>query len=278
MILENIKYSETIGHLLIKKFFYDNIPLANPIKTIEQELKVGNQKADVYIELDNGKKIAIEIQHSKISKVELIRRTKEYNRKEIHVLWVLNGHGPYYKKIPKNEDGVIISVSEKELHSMYRGRVYYINAGADGIETSVYALHFTPYFERKISRYGIKYYKNSKNKLSTVSGEIASLQLKTFRNKGLKLAQFFDENLKTLCTSEVVQFLNDFIAYQSINHVAAKKLLPNGLPLGVLIKKFYRRYGIFLLFDVLRYLKFLTVRDAKYMLEKELWLRKCILN
>ena len=59
MSVENNKHSETIDHLLIKKFFYDNIPLENDINTIEQEIKIGNRIADVYIELKNGKKVAI---------------------------------------------------------------------------------------------------------------------------------------------------------------------------------------------------------------------------
>ncbi len=269
MSLKNKKYSETIDHLLIKKFLYDNLPLVNQVKSIEQEIKIGNRIADIYLELENGKKIVIEIQHSKINKLDLIQRTKEYNQEGIHVMWILDGQGPYDRS-PKNTDGVIISVSEKELHSLYRGRVYYINAADDGISTAVYALHFTPYIERKRSMFGAEYYKISKYKKSVVCGQISSLQLTLFRNKGFKLACFSDQSIKTLCIFEVVEFLSAFKAYRHKKPNDIKKRFPDGLPLGLLVKRFSARYGLYLLFDVLRYLKLLTVRDAGYMFEKEL--------
>lgn len=276
MSLENKKYSETIDHLLIKNFFYDNIPMANDITTIEQEKKIENRIADIFIKLNNGKKIVIEIQHSKISKSDLMQRTKEYNQEGIYVLWVLDGNGPYDRK-PKTESEMFISISEKELHKMYRGRVYYINAADTGILAPVYALHFPPYFEKKRSSFGYEYYKQSKTKRSGVYYEISSLQLNLFRNKGFKLARFFDKNIKQQCISEVVYFLNAFISFQSKKPIEAKRLCPDGLLLGVVIQKFYLKYGLYLLFDVLRTLKFCTVRDARFMFQKELWFQKNIL-
>ncbi len=276
MTLKNVKYSETIGHLLIKKFFYDNIPLVNDVKLIDQEIKVGNRVADVYIELKNGKKVIIEIQHSKISKASLIQRTREYNQEGFHVLWVLDGEGPY-DRTPKNRDVVFISSSEIELQSLYKGRVYYINAAEDGIKAPVYALHFSAYFQKKISTNGIKYYKKSKNKNSTILGKIPSLKLTLFRYKGFKLARFLDENIRIKCTSEVLQFLDNIAAYRIIKPVKAKKNFPDGLLLGTLIRKFVNQYGLYLLFDVLKHLKILRIKDARYMFNEELWFRKCIL-
>ena len=267
MSLENDKYSESIDHLLIKKFFYDNIPLVNDINTIEQEIKIGNRIADVYVELKNGKKVAIEIQHSRISKSELILRTKEYTQCEVHVLWILDGDGPYNRK-PLNEDGVIITVAEKELHLMYSNRVYYTNATSAGITTPVYVLHFPPYIERNISSNGIIYYKQSKNKHSIVCGEIPSFKLTLLRRRGFKLARFFDQNLKNLCVAEVVQFLNNYTTYRENKFEEANKIFPDGLPLGVLINKFEVKYGLYLLFDTLRYLKFLKLQDGRYFSKK----------
>jgi len=178
MSLENDKYSESIDHLLIKKFFYDNIPLVNDINTIEQEIKIGNRIADVYVELKNGKKVAIEIQHSRISKSELILRTKEYTQCE------------------------------------------------------------------------------------------ASFKLTLLRRRGFKLARFFDQNLKNLCVAEVVQFLNNYTTYRENKFEEANKIFPDGLPLGVLINKFEVKYGLYLLFDTLRYLKFLKLQDGRYFSKK----------
>ena len=95
------KFSESIEHIKIKKYLYDNIPLINPIKNIEQEHRIGNQIIDLFVELEDSKKIAIEIQHSKIYKKDLLNRTRKYNQKDIFVLWILNGNGPYYYRIPK---------------------------------------------------------------------------------------------------------------------------------------------------------------------------------
>ncbi|TFG30176.1 MAG: hypothetical protein EU532_01690 [Promethearchaeota archaeon] len=276
MSLENVKYSETVDHLLIKNFFYDNIPLANEIKNIEQEIKIAKRIADVFIELKNGKKIVIEIQHSKITKPDLIQRTNEYNQEGIYVLWILDGKGPYDRK-PRNESEIFISASEKELHKLYKGRVYYINAGEEGILAPVYALHFPAYFENKKSSFGFDYYKQSKTKYASVFSEIPSLQLNLYINKGFKLARFFDKNIKQHCISEMIRFLDAFVAFQTKKPAEAKRLCPDGLLLGLIIQKFHSKYGLYLIFDVLRTLKFLTVRDARFMFQKELWFQKCIL-
>ena len=277
MILENVKHSETINHLLIKRYFYDNLPVSNEVKKIEQEIKIGNRIADIHLELKNGKKIVIEIQHSKISGPEISQRTKEYNQEGEHVLWILDGEGPY-DKMPKKEEWVFTSAAENQLHSMYRGRVYYMNAAKDGLLAPLYALHFTPYFENKISSFGAKFYRKSKIKRSVVCNEIHSLELTLFRHKGFKLAMFMDKNLKDLCTSEVYAFIDAFIAYQNKNSDEVEKLSPKGLTLGILIKKFHAKYGLYLLFDVLRSLKFLTSADAIFMFNEKYWFQKCILS
>jgi len=276
MTLDDAKYSETINHLVIKKFFYDNLPISNEVIKIEQELKIGNRIADIHVELKNGKRVVIEIQHSKISSPEIIQRTREYNQEGEHVLWILDGEGPYDKK-PKNEDWVFTSTAENQLHSMYRGRVYYMNAAKEGVLAALYALHFTPYFENKISSFGAKYFRKSKIKRSIVCNEIHSLELTLFRHKGFKLARFMDKNLKDSCISEVVHFIDAFVAYYYKNPNDVEKLAPKGLTLGILIKKFHAKYGLYLLFEVLRSLKFLSSPDAIFMFNEKYWFQKCIL-
>ncbi|MFX1337982.1 MAG: competence protein CoiA family protein [Promethearchaeota archaeon] len=277
MILDDVEYSETINHLLIKKYFFDNLSVSNNITKIEQEIKIGNRIADIHVELKNGKKVVIEIQHSKISSPEIIQRTKEYNEEGKHVLWILDGAGPFDKK-PKNEDWVFTSSAENQLHIMYRGRVYYMNAAKEGIMAPLYALHFTPYFENKISSFGAKYFKKSKKKRSVVSNEIHSLELTLFRHKGFKLARFTDKYLKDSCTSEVIHFIDTFIAYQNKKPNEVEGLTPNGLTLGIIIKKFQAKYGLYLLFDVLRSLKFVNSADAIFMFNEKYWFQKCIIS
>jgi len=277
MAVNKRQYSETIDHLLIKNFLTDNIPLENDVKKIDQEIKIGNRIADIYIELTNGRRIVIEIQHSRISKADLIQRTKEYNEQGAHVLWILDGTGPYDRK-PQNEPQVHISGTEKELQLLNKGSVYYINASAEGIQSPVYALHFTPFIQKKTSMFGAEYYTQLKVKKSVVYSDISSLKLSLFQHKWLKLAKFSNMDAKTKCTNDVRRFLNGFIAYREQKPKEAKKTFPNGIHLGILIKKFQEKYGLFLLFDVLRKLKLLAIRDAHYMFEEKLWFKKCILS
>jgi hypothetical protein len=276
MSLDRIKSSESVDHLLIKKYFCDNIPLSNQIEHIDLEVKIGKRFADVYIELLGQKKIAIEIQHSKISTKEIITRTKEYNEREVSVIWILDGKGPYDRR-PQNEDFVFISKSELQLHSMYKGRVYFLNASNEGIETNIYAVHFCPYIEKLKSTSGIFYYKRSKIKKSSIYCELPSFYLILFRNKGFKLAQFTDNSIKDTCISDVIEFLDNYSTFQNYHPEEAHDKCPDGLTLEILVKKFRKKYGLYLLFDVLRYLKFLRMQDAAYLFEPELRHRKCIL-
>ncbi|MFX0027173.1 MAG: competence protein CoiA family protein [Candidatus Hermodarchaeota archaeon] len=267
--------SESIEHIKIKKFFYDNLPLFNPIKKIEQEYRIGDQIIDLFVEFENSKKIAIEIQHSKIYKKDLLNRTRNYNQKGIFVLWILNGNGPYYYRIPKNEQGVITSSSERELHKMYQERVYYINMAKERIIAPIYAVHFASYYEKRETKYGTIRYKESTIKRSVVWNPIYSLRLHTFRNKGFRLARFTDQNLRLKCQNDLIQLLNAFVAYQCKPSSLPK--IP-GLPLSFIIKKYSKIYGIFLLFDILRHLKFLKGQDIKYFLSNELRFQKYLLT
>jgi len=276
MSRNNISYPESIEHIRIKEFLYENIPLVNQIKIIKQEYHLGDQIADIFIELMNGIKIVIEIQHSKILKKNLIERTNGYNQKGYYVLWILNGAGSYNKN-PRIESGVPITKTEKQLHSMFRGRAYYINMGKNGIEASLYALHFAPYFE-KIRRYERISYKKSLIKRCIVWKDVESLEISVFKHQGFKLAGFSDPNLKQQCIKDVVKFVDSFLTYQNKKEGMKEIKELKGLPLNILIYKFYYQYGLYLLLDVLMYLKFITHQEIKYVLEKELWFQKKLMR
>lgn len=267
--------SESIEHIRIKRFLYDNLPLHNQIVFIKQEYRTADQIADLYIELINGIKIAIEIQHSKITKKDLIVRTKNYNQEGISVLWILNGNGPYYYRIPKNEQGVIVSSSEKVLHNLYQGRVYYMNMAKDKVVAPIYSVHFSSYYRKKLSSYESIHYKKSTMKRSLVYSLISSLNLKVFSNSGLKLVRFSDQNIKKQCKNDVVHLMNAFIIYQSKKAPSSEA---QGLPLGYIIRRFSKLYGKFLLFDVLKELRFLKNQDIKYFLNEELHFKKHLLS
>ena len=96
-------------------------------------------------------------------------------------------------------------------------------------------------------------------------GDVPSLKLTVFRNRGFKLASFLDKDPKSACIDDVERFLDSFIAYRNSNYNKFRKEFAKGLPLRILIRKFQVKYGLYLLFDVLRYFKYLRVRDADYM-------------
>ena len=123
-------HSESQSHKLMKHLLHDFLYLNNnSIISRALEKYFGNRFADVYFKLKDGHEIVIEIQNSKISVKEIIKRTKDYNGKGAHVLWILHGEGKCAAsaKYPRDQKQVKISPAEKFLHGMYGGRVYYMN-------------------------------------------------------------------------------------------------------------------------------------------------------
>ena len=276
--IKNEKYSESINHLLIKKFLEDNLPLSNNIEEILFEEKIGNRRADIFIKLENGKNVIIEIQNSKLSVNELQQRTMDYNQesKDNYVFWILNGAGEYKRK-PKNEDELFSTDLEKQLQLMYRGQVFYLNASSKGIESPVYALHFAPFIQQKISSFGFNYYKKLTNKMSAVYNKIPSLQLKLFRNQGFHLACFSEEDPKTKCEEEVDLYLKVIMSLREAKQKEGVEIYQDGIPLILIIEKYREKYGLYLLFNVLQKLKLLYMQDAFFMFRETLWSHKNIL-
>ncbi len=265
--------SESLEHLLIKEFLFLNLPSENEIEEISLEKRVSDQIIDVYVKLKNKKEIAVEIQHSKISKQNLIERTRKYNSKGLYVLWILNGGGVYGRS-PRIVDGVPITSSEKELHRLYGGRVYYLNATSNGITSALYSLHFADYYDKKYYKGQVKYYKRSKTKKSLVYAEIPSKRLKLFRNSRLKLCQFEDHNLKYKCVYDILNFCKLVRSFNNSEQTVKLFKSRQEIPIGLIIEKFQRTYGKYLIFDCLRHLKLLGAKEIKYVLERELWIEK----
>ena len=262
MIEPKLRESESFEHLRIKEYFYENLPLDNQIDEIKKEYPIGNRIADVYCKLANGKKIVIEIQHSMILAKNLLQRTKEYNENNCHVLWVFNGSS--FERYPKIEDNIRSLSFEKCSHMLYRGRVYYINMTKYGIYSPVYPLHFANYYENKSSIYGFRYYRKSPTKKSVIASTIPSLQFKTFKNKGYKLAGFYDENVRKRCIQEINQFLSEYENIdKEINDI--KKLNPHQKKLFLIMAIYGQQYGLHLIYNVLVYLKVVTKENFRYM-------------
>ncbi|MFX1448474.1 MAG: competence protein CoiA family protein [Promethearchaeota archaeon] len=262
MIEPKLQESESFEHLKIKEYFYKNIPCDNEINVIKKEAPIGNRKADIYCQLANGKHIVVEIQHSMILTKDLLQRTKEYNENDCYVLWIFNGSS--FERYPKIEDNIPYLSFEKCSHMLYRGRVYYINMTEYGIHSPVYPLHFANFYEKESSNYGFRYYRKSTNKKVVIPSSIPSLKFKIFKNKGYKLAGFYDENVKKSCIQEIKQFLVNYeIIDNEINGI--KKLNPRQKKLFIIMMIYGQQYGLHLIYSVLTHLKLITRQDFRYM-------------
>ena len=233
-------------HKALKALLYQNL-CENNDNIIEKSLEkyFGNRFADIYLKLNNGKEIVIEVQNSKISVKELKNRTKDYNDKGIYVLWILHGQGNCVAspKSPKNEKEIKISPAESFLHKMYGGRVYYINLVhfKKNIPISIpFALHFTKLLNKRKRgmfrfRYSTFFYRSSNFM------EIPSWKLLCTEFSGFKIARFYDRNIKILLKEEILNYVNQ----HSESTIRGKKLLK------LVIKNFNKKYGKLMILNAL---------------------------
>ncbi|MFX1314662.1 MAG: competence protein CoiA family protein [Promethearchaeota archaeon] len=221
--------SESWHHKAIKFLLCKNISEKDK-NVIEQSLEkyFNNRRADIYFKLHSGQEIAVEVQNSKISVKEIIRRTEDYNKKGIYVLWILNGkgHSVVSPKFPKDEKCIRISTTELFLHRIYAGRVYYVNLNITKQKVAIYppfALHFSYSSKKKYQQmFHTKYYnyfiKNANYSL------IPSWNLLCVNYNGFKLARFYDKSIKRILKEEI---LNNIIREKS-KHCLDRRLLFKG--------------------------------------------------
>lgn len=116
---------ESMEHLRLK----DEIALA--LRQAKQkrcrEYVIGNQRADVlwFHNIDGERyRVAIEVQCTPIDDGELLRRTVGWTAKNCAVLWVL----PWKQELMS--DTYYLRQTERWLHTLYFGKVYYWRDGA----------------------------------------------------------------------------------------------------------------------------------------------------
>ena len=167
---------------------------------------------------------------------------------------------------PKIEHVIVETKAEKCLHELYGGRVYYINATEQGVNSGVYPLHFCFIQERAYTNFRVPYYRRSKSRRSVVPGFLPSLELVTFKNKGYKLAMFKDKNVRKECVEAMYEFLRLYQGdFKSLNHMIRE-----------ILEKFELKFGFFLLFEVLMYLNEIKREHYPIMAEIQQELRKNI--
>jgi competence protein CoiA len=130
----NYSAGESEAHRRCKLEIYEAL-IKHPNATdVALERSLTTARPDVSVRI-NGVPVAIEVQISNLSMETIIRRTQEYARKGIYVLWLLQWT-PYL-------DGSRYSprLWEKWIHAAYFGRVYYWLKGL-----TVACYHFDPHF------------------------------------------------------------------------------------------------------------------------------------
>jgi competence protein CoiA len=109
---------ETDAHRRCKKAIYEALLKEPGVKNVILEHPLETCRPDIFATIKNTR-VAIEVQISTLSMDTIIRRTEEYARKGIYVLWLLQWT-PYLdarRYSPK--------LWEKWIHAAYYGRVYY---------------------------------------------------------------------------------------------------------------------------------------------------------
>lgn len=115
-------FGESEKHRLCKMGIYESLKNHPRVRLIELEFSLNGCRPDVYLELKSGHRLAIEVQISDLTMEEIIRRTKNYERLGIYVLWL----PPYNKKLFDGRDGRYSPKSwEKWLHAFNFGRIFY---------------------------------------------------------------------------------------------------------------------------------------------------------
>lgn len=215
-------HSESLYHKAIKQLVFKVISEKDG-RIIERSLEkcFNNRRADVFFKYKDGRQVVVEVQHSKISVKEIIKRTREYNRLNTHVLWILHGNGACVAspKLPLDIKDVKISPVEKYLHEMYGGRVYYVNVNENREKLSItppFALHFSLPLKKKNhgvfkEKFWTYYIRNANH------AKIPSWKLSCTRYRGFKIARFYDKNIKIRLQEEIFDYIKNLTKKACIN-------------------------------------------------------------
>ena len=223
-------HSESFYHKSIKQLVFKVI-VEKDRRIIESSLEkcFNNRRADVYFKFKDGKQVVVEVQHSKISVKEVIERTREYNRLNIHVLWILHGNGACVAspKLSRDMRELKISPVENFLHEMYGGRVYYVIVKEKNEKLSItppFALHFSLPSKKKKQgpfkeKYWIYYIRNAHYT------KIPNWNLSSIKYRGFKIARFYDKNVKIKLQGEIFEYIKDITRKECRNcKILFKKL------------------------------------------------------
>ncbi|MFX0041819.1 MAG: competence protein CoiA family protein [Candidatus Hodarchaeota archaeon] len=281
--------SESWQHKAIKYLLYKTISEKDRnVREKSLEKYYNNRRADIYYKLQSGQEIVIEVQNSNISVKEIIKRTEDYNKKGIYVLWILYGEGNCVAstKVPKDEKKIRISTTESFLHKMYGGRVYYVNFNTSRHQLRIgtpFALHFSYPSNKKYkkmvhARYNSYFIRNAN------SCFIPSWNLLCVKYNGFKIARFYDKSIIRVLKDLIADFIikktkknctNCRVLFKkkkrcSLNQNCNFKPYKNNKLVKIIIKCFNKKYGKnFILRSILD-----LIKERKIDLKKDYIIKK----
>jgi competence CoiA-like predicted nuclease len=198
---------ETPLHLLMKQESIALLKRDNNTVLAELEYKLnlnGNILfPDVYLELRDGKKIAIECQVSKKPLSDFIEKTEQYSGSNIYTLWIFP-LGDY------SNDYNIVSAMQRQSHTWNFGRIYTL--GFNLATSTITALHFRGVYKRdepvwrppngygfsKVEHEGweediMKVDHRPRTPKESSSITLKNASLLCMENDGIKIARFYDK-------------------------------------------------------------------------------------
>ncbi|MHA1412188.1 MAG: competence protein CoiA family protein [Promethearchaeota archaeon] len=245
MLQVNKKASESKIHSTLKNLVLEYF-LENNASIIDYKIEkfCGRRFADIFLELKDGEKVAVEIQCSYIKIEELIKRTEDYNSKGIHILWLLHDKGNCLidYKVPKNGKNIKVSPLEVYLHRMYGGRVYYIDLEQKRKTRNLIKL-FALYFSKPNKKhlrgafrtpYRYYYYRN------IYYTEILNPEILCTEYLGVKIARFYDKNFKRIVKEKILSYLEELSENSFLIHIDKAKFKK-------VLKKFKKSFDNYLI-------------------------------
>jgi competence protein CoiA len=195
-------------HRRIKKEIFDALTWQPNVHNLVLERPLGTVRPDISFYLDDVP-VAIEVQISSLSVEEIMRRTIEYFRKGIYVLWLL----PWTPKLDGKR--YTPTIWEKWLHTLYFGRVYYWTDG----------LHVVDYsFEPSFKTIPQKTWYAKGRKVTAGGYSVRSKRYKTpVRGKMLNLLKDFGENERYWWTGNGVTVPDAKLYTVKMNHSYRQK-------------------------------------------------------
>ena len=212
---------ETEEHLLMKQKIMELLKRDNDVVLAEFEYKLnlnGNILfPDVYLELANGKPIAVECQASNKPFDMFLQKTKLYSENNIYTLWIF----PVTNFLTDGaiNDYNIVPIIQRQSHTWNWGRIYTLDVNARDFysarENAIICVHLKGVYKRRekallVDGYSNRFWLTKKGHENSEEGVmeidyhprtpkeifpfiLSNASLLCIENDGMKIARFYDK-------------------------------------------------------------------------------------